>query len=66
MKSMVLSMKASPNRPMRTKSGMIWFGSFIRIYKNLVYYERTPHLIAFIKVLRYNVMDYEEGGQFFD
>jgi len=24
------------------------------------------NLIAFIKVLRYNVKDYEEGGQIFD
>lgn len=25
--------------------------------------KRKPNLIAFIKVLRYNVKDYEEGGQ---
>ena len=28
--------------------------------------KRKPNLIAFIKVLRYNVKDYEEGGQIFD
>ena len=58
-KSMDLSMKENLNPSLQEKNGIIWSG---RMKKSF----RQPTIVAFIWFLRYNIMDYQQGGNTFE
>ena len=58
-KSMDLSMKENLNPSLQEKNGIIWSGKMKKSF-------RQPTIVAFIWFLRYNIMDYQQGGNTFE
>ena len=61
-KNMALLMKEYPSQALLGKHGMIWFGSL----ENKKYSWRKVSFVAFLRLLRYNVMDCQQGGKAFE
>ena len=61
-KSTVLLMKEYPSQTLQVRHGMIWFGNL----KNENHSDRKAYYVAFLRLLRYNIMDCQQGGKAFD
>ena len=61
-KNMDLLMKEYPSPPMQVRLGITWFGSL----ENKKYSWRKVSFVAFLRLLRYNVMDCQQGGKAFE